>query len=1139
MNRYKDNQSKVNIQRLLLILLVFVAVTTKGQTTWLGTTDSDWNTPGNWSNGVPGINDDVTIGDVTNDPVISVSGAVAKSITIELDGLLTITIDGTLTIDGAATQAILNLGTLENNGTITLGATTGNGLYGIRNEAIFNNYGPINIDRSTISGINNLNGTFYNSATINIGTVEGNGDYGIKNNASFISSSSINIDRSTNSAIYNTAGIFENGSDLNIGAIASVGSYGIKNEADFNNNSQIYINRSSIAAISNLMGTFNNNSTLTLGNLESIGDYGINNEALFNHNSESINVDKSEIDGIYNLSGTFTNTATIIIGANYPVGTHGIRNESAFDNNGSIQIDRSTTSGIFMSNGLFTNNSNVTIGANVSIADLITANMGTFSHVSGTLSGTGSIAANKFSNAGGTLSPGYSPGILTFDADEDFTNSSMLIEITGGGGTGGTDFDLIYVDGIATIGANTNLSLEFSYAASDGTTFDVLTANNISGTIPIGNITFTNVGAGNITGVSVSYPGNNKIRITVSTPATWTGNIDTDWQNGGNWSSGVPDATDVVIIPDEANDPTISSGAVAKTLTIQNGAVLTITSGGTLSINGSMTEQGLLNQGTVDNSGILNIGNTNGNGWYGIRNEGTFSNNPNGIINIDRSTDAGLYNVSGVFTNQGEIIIGGIANSGYYGISNNTEFNNNTGGNININQVTSVGILHQSDIFTNEGLITIGNNPSTSVYDGIQSLSSFNNNTGGEIKIDRTINNGYFNNAGTITNEATIIIGANASVGEYGVQNNGSFANNSGGMINIDRSNINGIYHVSGTFINHAIINIGTISNTGDNGIENSPAFVNDIDGTINIDRATNYGIRSHSNTFTNQGNISIGALVSIPNLITGKFSNATNGTLNGAGTIQASNFSNDGGTLAPGIPLGKMTYNGSESFNNCTLNLEIKGAGGVGGVDFDQIVVSGTATMGSTSFLNLIFTYASDNGATFDIISATSTSGTFNTSNVTFSNTGAGNVTAVSLTYISGKIRVTVTTSNIWSGSISSDWNVAGNWSAGVPDATNFIIIPDVTNDPNINNSVAIQGLKIETGGLLNIESTGTLTINGSQTGQGILNQGTIQNNGILNVGSTTSTGPIGIRNEGTINNNSGGTVNVDRATDIQLYNS
>lgn len=451
MNRYKDNQSKVNIQRLLLILLVFVAVTTNGQTTWLGTTDSDWNTPGNWSNGVPGINDDVTIGDVTNDPVISVSGAVAKSITIELDGLLTITIDGTLTIDGAATQAILNLGTLENNGTITLGATTGNGLYGIRNEAIFNNYGPINIHRSTISGINNLNGTFYNSATINIGTVEGNGDYGIKNNASFISSSSINIDRSTNSAIYNTAGIFENGSDLNIGAIASVGSYGIKNEADFNNNSQIYINRSSIAAISNLMGTFNNNSTLTLGNLESIGDYGINNEALFNHNSESINVDKSEIDGIYNLSGTFTNTATIIIGANYPVGTHGIRNESAFDNNGSIQIDRSTTSGIFMSNGLFTNNSNVTIGANVSIADLITANMGTFSHVSGTLSGTGSIAANKFSNAGGTLSPGYSPGILTFDADEDFTNSSMLIEITGGGGTGGTDFDLIYVDGIATM----------------------------------------------------------------------------------------------------------------------------------------------------------------------------------------------------------------------------------------------------------------------------------------------------------------------------------------------------------------------------------------------------------------------------------------------------------------------------------------------------------------------------------------------------------------------------------------------------------------------------------------------------------------------------------------------------------------
>jgi len=72
-------------------------------TTWSGTVDSDWNTPGNWSDGIPTSATDVTIpSGLTNYPTVSTFG-LANDITIKSDASLVgvdkLTVDGTATVE--------------------------------------------------------------------------------------------------------------------------------------------------------------------------------------------------------------------------------------------------------------------------------------------------------------------------------------------------------------------------------------------------------------------------------------------------------------------------------------------------------------------------------------------------------------------------------------------------------------------------------------------------------------------------------------------------------------------------------------------------------------------------------------------------------------------------------------------------------------------------------------------------------------------------------------------------------------------------------------------------------------------------------------------------------------------------------
>ena len=68
------------------------------------------------------------------------------------------------------------------------------------------------------------------------------------------------------------------------------------------------------------------------------------------------------------------------------------------------------------------------------------------------------------------------------------------------------------------------------------------------------------------------------------------------------------------------------------------------------------------------------------------------------------------------------------------------------------------------------------------------------------------------------------------------------------------------------------------------------------------------------------------------------------------------------------------------------------------------------------------------------------------------------------------------------WNGSSSGDWNTAGNWTPSVVPSSNATInIPDVTNDPVLDQNRSITNIIIAAGAILTIPPAITLTVTGS----------------------------------------------------------
>ncbi|MBN1339626.1 MAG: choice-of-anchor I family protein [Bacteroidales bacterium] len=148
------------------------------------------------------------------------------------------------------------------------------------------------------------------------------------------------------------------------------------------------------------------------------------------------------------------------------------------------------------------------------------------------------------------------------------------------------------------------------------------------------------------------YPAGGEGRITNLLESTnWTGTVDSDWFNAGNWTNGVPDATKEAIIPDvaKATFPVIlSANAETDALNILAGASLEIGPGGTLTAGGNVQNNGSFII-TSDNTGsagsFIDNGTLTGAGTFSfnrdIMNSGTYGS-VNGWHFIS-SPVAGLY----------------------------------------------------------------------------------------------------------------------------------------------------------------------------------------------------------------------------------------------------------------------------------------------------------------------------------------------------------------------------------------------------------------------------------------------------------------------------------------------------------------
>lgn len=93
-----------------------ITVNMNPNTTWDGSSGTDWNTAANWSNGIPTFGSNVTIPDLTNDPVIGgTTGAVANDINIT-NSVLSITSGGSLIVGGTSTgNFTYNVGIADTN----------------------------------------------------------------------------------------------------------------------------------------------------------------------------------------------------------------------------------------------------------------------------------------------------------------------------------------------------------------------------------------------------------------------------------------------------------------------------------------------------------------------------------------------------------------------------------------------------------------------------------------------------------------------------------------------------------------------------------------------------------------------------------------------------------------------------------------------------------------------------------------------------------------------------------------------------------------------------------------------------------------------------------------------------------------
>ena len=222
------------------------------------------------------------------------------------------------------------------------------------------------------------------------------------------------------------------------------------------------------------------------------------------------------------------------------------------------------------------------------------------------------------------------------------------------------------------------------------------------------------------------------------------------------------------------------------------------------------------------------------------------------------------------------------------------------------------------------------------------------------------------------------------------------------------------------------------------------------------------------------------------------------------------------------------MNDGGSSTFNNCTIEgntqYDTSNYGAVsalyGTVNMRNSIIRNTTdgSAGSGSARDIYFVTGIN--LNYGVQGSATLSGTNSTSNPQFTDianddytlqSGSPAIDVASSTYAPSDDMNDLTKpqgqaddlgayehANTWDGSSSTAWALAANWSENiVPVSGRSPVIVNVTNDPDITTDVSLEDITIKSGAILDINSTGSLTLTDDFTNS----SGTVNLNSASNV--------------------------------------
>jgi hypothetical protein len=896
----------------------------------------------------------------------------------------------------------------------------------------------------------------------------------------------------------------------------------------------------------------------------------------------------SELNGSEN---TVTNGGDLQVPNNntlYVIGT--------VNNTGTITVNSGGGS-LVLNGGTFTNSgagaitagsgSNVTLEGGVTVSGGTLNGAGLFTSLSGTTlsgltsAGTVQVPDNNNTTLTGTIN---NSGSLELSAAGDNTSlySNGAVTLTGGGTLALSDSNNNYVQAAVSGSSLTNVNNTISGSGNIGNGSLIFT-NQAGGVVDAvsanGNSLVINSGAPGATNAGIFEASSGGTLVIESAVANTGGTIEGLAGTGSSAGGNVVIDNGAVVTGGTLN--TLGTGVNAGTMSFGGNAILNgVTNNGTITLPNN-NSAGL--EGTVTNNGSIQV-NSFGNGTYLLIN-GSTTLNGTGAIVLSNSTNNFIYGAAGteVLTNNGNIIEGaGRIGNGNLGLVNNA------GGTILANQPDELFIIANSSGVTNNGTFQVNAGSTLDVTSG--PFNNFNSNSGTLTGGTYNVNGGtfQFDYANIVTNAADIILtGASSQIISNTSANAlANFATNAaGGVFQLGAGRSFTTSAPGGNFTNDGTLIIGggdTFEVAGALGNFSGTTLTG---GTYYVGGTLQFGT-SGSHLVTNDANLTLAGanpeLIDLGgnNLLTGFNDNASGGTLTiaaggsystpgsftNAGTMDteqgssltvSGNLSNTGtvATNLQNLQGGANTFTVTGTLTNSTgatvsigENSDTSDVANVG-----LLANSGTVTLGTGATLNLTSAGADTNsgaitadGATLDMQAGSFTNSTGGTLDLeqkgtltvigNLTNSGEISTNAANLGGGANTITVTGTLTNNTGASVAIGLNndtsdganvgLLANSGTVIVDKGATLNLTSAGTDTN-SHDIAVDGGTLDmqagsftnaTGGALDLEEKGTLTVTGSLTNSGALTTN------IANLGGGANTITI----TGTLTNNSGASVTI-----------